>query len=192
MGYACPVCDAPQIDGVHLANHLAVTASLDRPDHREWLAEYAPDWRDCGPEELAERVVTHAPEAETPDFETDAGGRPDVGFEEQLAAQSRQPGRGGPIDAASRSTGTRSSEVAEILDEARELTESMTASGADGAQTGTDRANVGDSRVEIGDDRAQADDSTTGDGSTTEAVESSSGDGESSSGADPTPRDENA
>jgi len=37
MGYTCPVCDVEEADAVHLANHLAITASLGRENHREWL-----------------------------------------------------------------------------------------------------------------------------------------------------------
>ncbi len=118
MGYACPICGAEQVDGVHLANHLAVTASLDRRDHVEWLDEHAPDWNECGPAELAERVVEYAPEVETPEFETESGSNPGVGFEDHIAAGSRQSGRGGPVE--------RSDEVEAVLEEARELTEGLT------------------------------------------------------------------
>ena len=59
-GYACPVCETPQRDATHLADHLAFTAMLRGGDHEAWLAEHAPDWRETGPEKLAERVVPHA------------------------------------------------------------------------------------------------------------------------------------
>ena len=122
MGYACPVCDAEEADAVHLANHLAITASLGREDHREWLAEYAPDWGDCTPEELGERVSPHAEEIDTPAF--DAGGhepgRPDS-LEEGLARQSRQPGRG-----------SLTAETQHVLEEAAELTREMEADHEDG------------------------------------------------------------
>lgn len=127
MGYACPVCGAEQADGVHLANHLAVTASLGRTDHEEWLAEHAPDWRDDAPEELADRVVEYAPEIETPEFETADGDLPAVGLEDELAARSRRPGRGDPT-AGSVGPGQephRSDDVESILAEAREMTEQI-------------------------------------------------------------------
>ncbi len=116
MGYACPVCDSTQADAEHLANHLAITASLGRTDHREWLAEYAPDWADCGPEELGEVVSEYALEVETEGM-TGAGdhapaGRPDVEVETALARQSRGAGRGSLTDEAQRA-----------IEEARELTE---------------------------------------------------------------------
>ena len=121
MGYACPVCGAEQADAAHLANHLAITASLGREDHREWLEEHAPDWGDCSPEELGERVSPHAPEVETPDFESASHGhdhgRPD-GLEGGIAQQSRQPGRG-----------SLTAEAEDVLQEARELTKQMQETG---------------------------------------------------------------
>ena len=125
MGYACPVCGVEQADDIHLANHLAVTASLDRTDHREWLETHAPDWAACGPAELAERIVDDVPTVETPEFEGHSagtsGGRT---FEQALTAQGHRPGRGDPT------TG-----VADVLAEARALTERMyeTKTGSDEA-----------------------------------------------------------
>ncbi|MFC3960317.1 DUF5810 domain-containing protein [Halovivax cerinus] len=148
MGYACPICGAEQADGVHLANHLAVTASLGRPDHEAWLAEYAPDWRDDSPDELADRVTPHATEIETPTFETDEGSRPQTGFEHELAAQTRGPGRGSRATAGREmradpltDTADRSADVESVLAEARELTAEMRADPddeRDDAETGGD------------------------------------------------------
>ncbi|MDF9745017.1 DUF5810 domain-containing protein [Natrinema salsiterrestre] len=120
MGYACPVCDVEEADAVHLANHLAITASLGREEHREWLAEYAPDWGDRSPEELGEIVAPHAEEIDTPDFE-DSGhgherGRPGS-LEEGIARQSSQPGRG-----------AMTAEAEDVLREAAELTREMQSS----------------------------------------------------------------
>lgn len=109
MGYACPVCGAEQADGVHLANHLAITASLGREDHAEFLDAHAPDWGDRGPEELADAVTEYAVEIETPDFESASGGSPSL--ESELARQSNRPGRG-----------SMTAETEGILEEARELT----------------------------------------------------------------------
>ncbi|AXR76514.1 hypothetical protein AArc1_0170 [Natrarchaeobaculum sulfurireducens] len=116
MGYACPVCAAEQADAVHLANHLAVTASLGRRDHEDWLTAHAPDWAEYSPAELAELVVEYAEEIDTPDFEDGHGhehGRPG-GLEGELARQTRHPGRG-----------TLTAEAADVLEEARELTRRM-------------------------------------------------------------------
>ncbi len=124
MGYACPVCGAAQADGVHLANHLGVTAALGREDHLEWLAEYAPDWADCNPEELAARVVEYAPEVETPEFE-DAGPADAPSFEAELARQTGLPGRG------ELSTSQSTAETERVLEEARELTRQRYETGSD-------------------------------------------------------------
>lgn len=158
MGYACPVCGAEQSDAVHLAHHLAVTASLGRPDHREWLEEHAPSWGDSGPEELAEAVAPHAPEVDAPAFD-DAGhdrrgGRPS--FEDELAHQTRAPGRGGPA------AGTGAGGEAEgVLEEARELTRRMHEGDADaGESRGHDQRGDGGG----GDDDGGRVDGTAGDG----------------------------
>ncbi len=112
MGYVCPVCGVGTIDGVQLANHLAVTASLGREDHREWLERHVPDWRACRPPELAERVREHAEEVETP-----AGGEDPPRFEDALAERSRGVGRG--------SLAADEDELDAVLAEARELTRRM-------------------------------------------------------------------
>ncbi len=125
MGYVCPVCGAEQADGVHLANHLGVTASLGREDHLEWLERHAPDWADCGPEELASQVVEYAAEVETPEFEADHGHDHGATFEDELARQTRQPGRGAM---ASPET---TAETERVLEEARELTRRMYEDGDD-------------------------------------------------------------
>ncbi|MEY7852096.1 DUF5810 domain-containing protein [Natrarchaeobius sp. A-rgal3] len=139
MGYACPVCGVEQADAEHLANHLAVTASLGRRDHLEWLEEYAPEWGDCSPTELGEIVAAHAPEIDTPEFEGSSRGtepaRP-PGFEGGLAEQTRQPGRG-----------ELSGEAAGVLEEARALTRRMQDEseddGDDGQEGGTDDGDAG-------------------------------------------------
>ncbi|ELY92510.1 hypothetical protein C483_07804 [Natrialba hulunbeirensis JCM 10989] len=138
MGYACPVCAAEQADAEHLANHLAITASLGRQEHQEWLAEHAPEWEECSPPELGEIVAEHAPEIETPSFEEGprgqrggahghrdghghghghdhdhTQGRP-TGLEADLARQSRQRGRG-----------SMTTETEHVLQEASELTRQM-------------------------------------------------------------------
>jgi hypothetical protein len=64
MGYACPVCEVPQQDAEHLANHLAFTALLHEDDHADWLDGSVPDWRDGGPEDLAPKVADLAEESD--------------------------------------------------------------------------------------------------------------------------------
>lgn len=115
MGYACPVCSTEEADGVHLANHFAVTASLGREDHLEWLERHAPDWNERSPEQLAEIVTDHAREVETPEFEQGDGHGRSPSLEDELAAQSRRSGRGSM-------TQQPSPDAQEALEEARELT----------------------------------------------------------------------
>jgi len=77
MGYVCPVCEDPQSDAEHLANHLAFTAMLGDDGHEAWLDDHAPDWADANPAELAPRVAEHAEETDFPQvFEdtTEGGG----------------------------------------------------------------------------------------------------------------------
>jgi hypothetical protein len=62
MGYACPVCDRPQHDAEHLANHLAVTALTHGDAHEAWLNAELPGWVEERPETLGERAVPHAEE----------------------------------------------------------------------------------------------------------------------------------
>ncbi|MEF8887245.1 MAG: DUF5810 domain-containing protein [Haloarculaceae archaeon] len=66
MGYACPVCEDPQSDATHLANHLAFTAMLRGGEHGEWLDDHVPEWGDLDETELGERVAEHAEETEFP------------------------------------------------------------------------------------------------------------------------------
>ena len=150
MGYACPVCEAPQADGEHLANHLAFTAMLGREDHEAWLDEHAPGWEESGPEELAEEVVDAVPETEFPQVfddtthDHDHGGHqhghgpaaPDeTPFEQELARQAGGRGRG-----------DLTAETRDVLAEARELTEQMLEEGDD-AEDGNnegDRADAND------------------------------------------------
>lgn len=77
MGYACPVCDAPQADDGHLANHLAFTALLRGGEHETWLDEQVPDWESLDEAGLAERVVDHASTVEYPRVFDDTTGGPE-------------------------------------------------------------------------------------------------------------------
>ena len=111
MGYACPVCDEPQVDAEHLANHVAFTAILRSGPHEAWLEEHVPGWNDLGPEELgpelAERAETVEMAVETTDEEpVDAA---------QMAAARRRGS--GPEQLSERDRA--------VLEEARELTRKM-------------------------------------------------------------------
>jgi hypothetical protein len=116
MGYACPVCEEPQADAGHLANHLAFTALTGGDDHEDWLDEHVPEWGELGEDELAAEVVELAEETEFP-FE--AGGHDH---------QHGQHDHGHGVDpqqARERASGELDDEAAEILEEAREMTEAM-------------------------------------------------------------------
>ena len=126
MGYACPVCEAPQADGEHLANHLAITAILGREGHEEWLTEHAPEWEEPEPSELAEEIVDAVPETEFPQMFEDTtgghahehGGQSGATFEQELAEQTAGRGRDDLTD-----------ETRDVLAEAREMTEAMLEDG---------------------------------------------------------------
>ncbi len=77
MGYVCPVCDHPQHDAEHLANHLAVTALTHGDGHEAWLDEHAPGWVEESPATLGDRVASRAEETahETVFEDTTAEGR---------------------------------------------------------------------------------------------------------------------
>lgn len=59
MGYLCPVCETPQQDSEHLANHVAITAMVRDEAHAAWLDAHVDGWRDASPNELAGELVDH-------------------------------------------------------------------------------------------------------------------------------------
>ena len=89
MGYACPVCDTPQRDAEHLANHLAFTAMLHGDAHETWLDDHVPEWGDAGAayEEVFEDTV-HDHDASVPDGAAGNGPAVDAGGE--LDAEARR------------------------------------------------------------------------------------------------------
>ncbi|MDZ7701628.1 MAG: DUF5810 domain-containing protein [Halobacteriales archaeon] len=120
MGYACPVCDAPQADGEHLANHLAFTAMLHGDDHAEFLDARVDGWEDKTPPELAVELVPHADEAEYDEaFEdtTEGGGMGHGG----VAGRS-EPGDA-PFDVGALDDDTLDAETERVIEEARKLFE---------------------------------------------------------------------
>ena len=121
MGYACPVCDDPQADAGHLANHLAFTAIARGGDHEAWLDDHVPDWADRDEAGLAEAVAPLADEREFPQlFEDTAGGLADSPDHDHDRSPTHpaavDPGRFG-------GDGDLDDEAREILETARELTE---------------------------------------------------------------------
>lgn len=130
MGYACPICETPQRDGEHLANHLAFTAMLGDEAHEEWLDEHAPGWGEASPEELAGEVVEHASETEYQEvFEdtVDRRGHTHDSAEQHGHEHGReQMGPGIDPDAArSRGQGSLDAEAQKILREAQEMTQEL-------------------------------------------------------------------
>ncbi len=77
MGYSCPVCDDPQADDIHLANHLAFTAIARGGDHETWLDEHIAEWGGMSEAELADAVTDHAEETEYPQMFEDTTGEHD-------------------------------------------------------------------------------------------------------------------
>jgi hypothetical protein len=150
MGYACPVCEAPQRDAEHLANHLAFTAMLRGGDHEAWLDEYVPDWGETNADELAPRVAGFAAETTYEEvFEDTVQRESGAGRGDLLGGDHRAGYPTGGTD------GTLDADDRAILQEARELTRRMTASAADedgdgdatgGATEDADEAHVADEK----------------------------------------------
>lgn len=117
MGFACPVCDAPQADGEHLANHMAFSAILGRVDHERWLDDHAPGWSEDSPEALAAEITEYVEEVEFPQVFEESGvdhGSHEHGLED------------GPASAGTRTPAQPLTEEDEaIIQEARELTREM-------------------------------------------------------------------
>jgi hypothetical protein len=67
-GYACPVCDDPQADIGHLANHLAFTAMLRKEAHADWLDEHVPAWNEYDEAELSAALEEHTDHLEERDY----------------------------------------------------------------------------------------------------------------------------
>jgi hypothetical protein len=156
MGYACPVCDVPQRDAEHLANHLAFTALLRHEDHEEWLDDHLPGWSEAGPAELADRVVDHADRADYDEvFEDTVGEGHDHGGD-AFGHENDGHGHGrdapGVVDA-----GSLSDEAAAVLDEARAYTREMYGLEETGDETGDEASETGD---ETGDEASETGDET--------------------------------
>jgi hypothetical protein len=130
MGYACPVCEVPQRDASHLADHLAFTAMLHGDDHETWLDEHAPEWASSSPADLAAVVADHALTAEYDEVFEDTVHGPDGSHDHDReglpGGRSLPPGAAGPTVDAPTDEETRA-----VLEEARELTRQMYDDGED-------------------------------------------------------------
>lgn len=151
MGYACPVCEVPQRDGKHLANHMAFTALLRHEDHEAWLDEHVDDWSDMGSVDLAGVVTDYAEETDFEEVFEDttegAGGHDDPHGPGHGHASGHA--RGAKNRGVQRSTGALDAEAQQIVREAQDLTRRMRADerseNEDGDDVGTDDdADTGD------------------------------------------------
>jgi hypothetical protein len=149
MGYACPVCDAPQRDADHLANHLAITAVVHGEDHEAWLDEHAPGWADAGAAELGERVTPLAEPAQYDEvFEDTVHGH--------VGGENHDHGRPSVDSARASPVPDDDDEVTRAaLAEAREMTRRMLGDGDAGddatAGTGTEPGDRDDGTAATGD-----------------------------------------
>jgi hypothetical protein len=141
MGYRCPVCDDPQPDGEHLANHVAFTGLLGDDDHEKWLDETVPSWSEMDPDSLSDVLIEEVPEVDLGDIETDA---------------ARPPGRP-EIDSHARRTGDQEvdPETAAALEEARELTRQMEGTPEDSHE---ESENDGETNAPKGDGDSEGED----------------------------------
>lgn len=126
MAYRCPVCEDPQADAEHLANHLAFTAVIRGGDHESWLDDHVPDWGDDDPEALAARLrdLDAVESVEHPIDEVQTADHAPHGTETN-AHTPRRPGAGQNAhgsDSLGGETHDLDDEAREILARARELT----------------------------------------------------------------------
>ncbi|WP_256545888.1 DUF5810 domain-containing protein [Halobellus inordinatus] len=138
MGFSCPVCEVPQQDATHLANHLAFTAMVNNDDHETWLDEHVPEWSEHGEAELAPKVAELASEADYEQvFEDTAHANGHDGYTHQHGHQHGHqhdqsgPGAVDPEAAAAAGQGSLDEEARSILAEAREMTAEMIDSDAE-------------------------------------------------------------
>jgi hypothetical protein len=123
MGYACPVCEEPQADLGHLANHVAFTAMTGGEDHEQWLDEHVSGWGQLGESELADELVELAEETAFPFDDVDEHDHAGHDHGHDAGVDTEQ--------ARARASGHLDDEAEDILREARELTEEMQEPGTD-------------------------------------------------------------
>ena len=150
MGYACPVCETPQRDGEHLANHLAFTAMLRSDEHEDWLDDRIDDWGDCTPADLASAVTEFAEETEYDEvFEDTTGSAGGHTHDHQHSDPARPDVADDPMGGAANAVVDEAVEA--VLAEAQELTEEMYGmddDGDNGTDTDGDAAESGDEAEE--------------------------------------------
>ena len=185
MAYRCPVCDNPEIDAEHLANHLAFTAVIRGDDHEDWLDEHVPGWDEEGPETLAPKVDEAVPEVEVPELDDDGGHDHGGRLEDELAQQGshRGPGAAGGSGEASGADGASAGgrgdltdEAAGVMAQAQELTREMYDLDDEDADDADDASDADDAEADdVEADDVEADDAEADDAEADDAdVESES------------------
>jgi len=139
MGYSCPVCETPQHDSEHLANHLAMTAMLHEDDHEAWLDDHVEEWSELTPPELGKRVVDAAEEVDYDEAAVEAADIPEEPRGEPSAHDHGSPAGSAVPDqehTVQSVTDDLDMETEAILEEAREMTrERMERAAEEGEET---------------------------------------------------------
>ncbi len=145
MGYRCPVCEEPQADDTHLANHLAFTAILRGGDHEGWLDEHVPGWGEMGETELAPLVTEFAESAEFPVTPEDTAGHAgdEHGEDDGHGQGERRQGVDRPEGAETPFGAGIDETASEAIEQAREMTRQRRAN-ARTDEPDTDSADSGD------------------------------------------------
>lgn len=126
MGYVCPICETPQVDAGHLANHIAFTAMLHDDEHAVWLDDHVPGWGSMGEADLAGALADELETTDLSDLFDDAAVEDPTDpvdersgrlFDESPAHTHSHGGHGRstPVDP----------EVQAVLEEARAMTRAM-------------------------------------------------------------------
>lgn len=136
MGYACPVCAAPQVNAEHLANHLAFTAIVHGDDHETWLDDHVPDWESTNADGLGPLVADHAAEREFDEVFEDTVDRTDG---HDHGHEMQQFGGHGESQSLS-------GDAARIFDEAKDLTREMYDRDEADAETASDEPPADDEK----------------------------------------------
>ncbi|WP_203229155.1 DUF5810 domain-containing protein [Halobellus captivus] len=150
MGFACPVCESPQQDATHLANHLAFTAMVHGDEHEAWLDEHVLDWAANGEAELAPKVADMADEADYEQVFEDTvhghGSHSQHGHDghRQQHDHADVGGSGGidPDMTAAAGSGALDEETRAILEEARSMTAEMLDRDSEGESAQDPEADV--------------------------------------------------
>lgn len=131
-GYRCPVCDEPQLDASHLADHVALTAVLGDDAHEAYLDETVPGWAERETEAVAAALAEAVEPVEIEGLED--GHDHDHGHGHEPA----RPDVAGTTPAA-RGGRDLDPETRAVLEEARDLTREMLAGdGGDDPEGDTD------------------------------------------------------